>query len=273
MNKKPEITWSELSALPDVQKGCEHLHVALEQLRTHGDLVRVLSRYVHFNAPFGAGVAHLASAVAQRPDLFGDPNTIEHYLSDRSYEVAAPLFAAAIDEFGGESAKYQPHRTLAQNTVQAVGKFFGYNGASFKSLIDPNAETIIAMEGAKSGYGIGQVIDENALFQNMGFHIGSEQLAGEEFRIIDTFLRREHPALVSHMEMVDPEISDVQTYIWIALHTTVEDEHAELAFRAANLALRYYRGDQEPYEMRKQIVKGFVDFVKLQTEFLESIGK
>lgn len=274
MTNKPDITWlADLQPLPQSRGGCEQLRLALGQLRTHEDLLRILGRYVHFNAPFGAGVAHLASQVAVRQDLFGDETESVPMISDRSYDIAAQIFAAAVEEFCGSSPEHnQSHRRLAQDALRAAGKHFGYKGAALSKIVEPNRETDMAMQRAKSGYGIGQNMDEETLLQGIGFHIGSEQLAGEEFRIFDTFLREEHADLVRYMESVDPEVSNVQTYIWFKLHTTVEDEHADHAFQAANLALRYYRGHQDVGAVKERIIDGFINFADVQTNFLTHIG-
>lgn len=268
------ISWpTDLQPIPHVNDGCEQLRVTLHHLRTKEDLLRVLGQYIQFNAPFGAGVASLAGQVAVRRDLFGDSNEPIDIVSDRSSEIAAHIFAAAVEEFCGCSPQHsQSHRRLAQQALKAAGKFFGYKPDSLNVIVEPTRATESSTQKVQRGYGIGHRMNENALLHGIGFHIGSEQLAGEEFRIFDSFLRQEHHDLVEYMETVDPEISDVQTYIWFRLHTTVEDEHADHAVKAANLALQYYRGKQKVDAVKSRIVQGVAHFAKVQTDFIKRIA-
>src|SRR5437868_5396474 len=73
---------------------------ALDRIQTGEQLLRLLGRYIQFNAIFGSGVAHLAGEIGARTDLFRDSDDPVPVLADRSVEVAAAVFFAAIDEFG-----------------------------------------------------------------------------------------------------------------------------------------------------------------------------
>lgn len=273
---RPTISFNEdLSQVPRISEGRESLRLALERSTTKHDVLHLLTQYVHFNAPFGAGVARLASDLAARPELFGDPSCdADDVLSDRSYDVAALVFAAAIEEFCGEIPRHpESHRELAKNVLHSVADFCGYSSSAQRYLFQPTASTVLARRRAEQMYGIGAPSTEGELFRSMGFHMGSERLAGDEFRLIDASLRRQHPDLVEHMERPDPAIGGIRAYTWIKIHTTVEDIHAEKAFWAANLALGWCRGVLTPPEVKECLVRGFTEFVALQADFMGHIGE
>ncbi|HLD71853.1 MAG TPA: hypothetical protein VI873_04565 [Candidatus Peribacteraceae bacterium] len=269
MSNPTTPSWSaELEPLRQESNRC--LSIVLGQVQTKEDLLRVLGQYAAFNGPFGAGVAQLASQVAVHQDLFKDPQESVSVLADRSGEIAKHIFAAAVDEFGGADARYPSHRTLAQYAVKGAGKFLGYEKTSLNAKLAPNETTLQAVEKVKTGYGFGASLDQWELLKSIGFHLGSEYLAGDEFRIIDAFLRERFPDLVASMETVSPEIAAIATSTWIKVHTTVEDEHAAHAVTAANLALEY---QEDPEYAKALITRGMQNFAKIQREFLAHMGE
>src|SRR5262249_23504728 len=109
-------------------------------------LVSLLHRYVQFNSVFGAGVANLAGQIAIRRDIFRDTDEPVIALSDRSTEVAASIFYAAIDEFGDPTAPHRPtHRTLAQALLVGAAQFFGFGPAVLVEMLVAHAPTQAAM--------------------------------------------------------------------------------------------------------------------------------
>src|SRR5205814_1694141 len=134
------------------------------------------------------------------------------------------------EEFSGPSAGTEgTHRLLAQAALKVAGSFFGYDLAVFNALTRPHRHTVAAIRKVCDGYGINQSMDERKLFCALGFHLGSELLADEEFRILDNFLRANHPDLVDFMESTgvpgaseqttDAPNKAVQTgaYVWIRI--------------------------------------------------------
>lgn len=239
------------------------------------DLLRLLGRYIHFNSVFGGGVANLAGEIAVRQDLFRDPDEAVTHLADRSADVAADIFFAAVDEFDDRSTPQRDtHRTLAQATLKATGRFFGYEATALNALIAPNEATRTAIGSVCEGYGLNQVVDERKLFQAIGFHAGSEILADEEFRILDEHLRANRPELVAYLEKKQVEIGGVRhaAYWWIHIHTSVEADHFEFAARGANHALQYYAGEQSPDQVKAWIIAGFQQFGEVQTTFMEGLS-
>jgi hypothetical protein len=249
---------------------------SLQQIEDSADLLRVLGRYIHFNATFGGGVANLAGEIAVRQDLFRDPEEPIDILADCSIEVASNIFAAAVDEFDERSTRYHDtHRTLAKATLKATGAFCGYDTAALNAAVRPDEATLTAIRKVRHGYRVGQRVEEAGLFQGMGFHLGSELLADEEFRILDGYCRASQPELAAFLENTKIEIGGEQhaAYYWIRIHTSVEADHFEFAVQGANLALRCYAGTADRARVKAWILQGFQEFADVQTDFMQSLLK
>jgi hypothetical protein len=72
----------------------------------------------------------------------------------------------------------------------------------------------------------------------MGFHVGSEILADQEFTIIDAVLKAERPEMVRALEAMKVEVlgANHNAYYWIRIHTGVEAEHFDAALKGVNNA-------------------------------------
>src|SRR2546428_3457420 len=128
---------------------------ALERTGRGEELLCALSRYIHFNSLFGGGVANLAGEIAARQDLFRDADEPVEMAADRSVEVAAGIFFAAIDEFGGHSKiQRSTHRGMAQATLKATGCFFDLSPSQLNELAKPSASTLVAIREVRDGYRI-----------------------------------------------------------------------------------------------------------------------
>jgi hypothetical protein len=244
---------------------------ALNWIANSDDLVCILGRYVHFNCVFGSGVANLAGEVAARRDLFRDLNDEIEPLADRSVEVAADIFFAAVDEFGDRGTFHRStHRSLAQATLKAIKLFFGYEQGAFNKIINPNKPTFAAICKVGNNYGINQAMDEKKIFRAIGFHMGSEILADEEFGVLNRYLRARYADLVEYLQATRIKINNIEhpCYLWIQAHTTVEADHFCAAKAGADLALRYYAGQQGHSRIKHWIMEGFKEFATIQAEFM-----
>lgn len=271
-NTRQTIDRSDLEQVLALHSGNSIFKQALERIRTGADLLGTLSWYIYFNSIFGSGVANLAGEIGARQNLFRDPDESLEIASDRSVEVAARFFFAAIDEFGG-AAHRSTHRTLAQATLKGSGSFLGYEIAALNQIVEPNVRTLTAIDKVQDGYAINQHVDEQKLFRAIGFHMGSEVLADEEFNILDSFLRAEHADLVEHLKRARVSINGVEVaaYHWIQIHTTVEADHFDAAMLGANLALRYYAGAESQARIKEWILDGFREFAAIQTDFMNGL--
>jgi len=268
------IEREDLTLILNQYSGNKFLTKALNGLTNNEELLRVLARYVQFNSPFGGGVANLAGEIAVRQDLFRDQKELLGIIADRSVEVASKIFSAAIDEFGDQATPHMDtHRTLAQATLKGAGKFFGYSPAALNNIIWINQATFEAIGKVRNGYLISQSPDEYGIFHAMGFHMGSEILADEEFRMLDSFLREKYPELVYYLQKNEVRIGAVQraTYYWVSRHTTVEAEHFAAAIVGSNVALQYYAGQESLGQIKEWILEGFAEFASVQGEFMEGL--
>lgn len=268
---------ADLQQLLASHPGNSTFEQALGSIQNGRDLLRMLSCYIYFNSIFGSGVANLAGEIGAQQGLFRDSDEPMGIAADRSVEVAARIFFAAVDEFGvgGGTAKGRStHRTLAQATLKATGSFLGYDVAAMNEIVEPNARTLIAIDQVRDGYALNQAVDAEKIFRAIGFHMGSEVLADEEFNILDKFLRTQHAELVDHLERTKVTINEVQVsaYHWIQIHTTVEADHFDAALLGANLALRYYYGRPEARSGFKEcILSGFAEFAATQADFMNGL--
>ena len=113
-NKQIKIEKVDVQKVLSSYQGSSYFQKTLDQ-STEQDISPTVIKYVYFNRLFGAGVAYLSSRLALQTSLFNDPNETSKLWSDRSMEVAACVFAAAIDEFGDRGLPSHPtHRTMAQ---------------------------------------------------------------------------------------------------------------------------------------------------------------
>lgn len=271
-----QIGRPDLQPVLENHPGNTHLRAAFEKATEPRQLLSVLGRYVQFNSAFGAGLANLAGEIAARQGLFVDPEEPVRLLSDRAADVASDFFYAAVDEFDDRATPWRDtHRTLAQATVKGVGLHFGFRLDELDQLIAINDETRASMARVFDGYGVGAHLEERALFEAMGFHVGSEVLADREFVVIDEALRRTRPDLVAALEAMRVEILGARhnAYYWIRIHTGVEAEHFDAALRGVNRALAYYAGRQEPAQVKAWMLGGFERFARVQAGFMAALGE
>ena len=238
-------------------------------------LLKILVRFVYFNSVFGGGVANLAGEIAVRQQLFRDKAEEIYAVGDRSVQIASAVFFAAIDEFGDtSSASRFTHRALAQATLKGMVQYYGCSVGEADELVRPNVAVEEAITRVKQGYLLNQVVDERKIFRGLGFHMGSEIFADEEFNILNTLLNKKYSELVAHLRRERVSVSDSvhPAYAWIHIHTMVEMDHFQFATLGANRALRYYSGPLKGAELKDLVIDGFKEFAEVQTFFMEHIA-
>ncbi len=229
-----KISNEELENIAAQYEGRTFFAKALE----HADIFKTLTSYIAFNAVFAGSVLKLAGRLANERIFKEGP-------LDASHDVAAYVFNAAIDEF-----KHPIHRRLAQQTLLETGEYVGV-----KSL-DLRKDLVVCCDVASK-------YDDKNLFKAIGFHLGSEFFADQEFNTLDQVITKNHPGLVAHLKKH-------KAYAWIAIHTIVEKDHFNNALSAANAALEYQIGER--YQ-KSDILSGFSTFGKTQQDFMESLWK
>jgi hypothetical protein len=160
-------------------------------------------------------------------------------------------------------------------TVKGMGSFFGYEPQALNDVIKINRTTEGAIPRVFEGYGIGAKLDEERLFRGMGFHVGSEILADQEFVIIDRALRARHPDMVASLEAMKVPVSGEKhnAYYWIRIHTGVEAEHFDAALKGVNNALRFYAGERAPSQVKSWILEGMRQFAGVQSDFMTGLAE
>jgi len=270
------VTRPDLDDALRAHQGEAALDRALEAASTGERLFQILGRYVQFNAAFGPGVANLAGEIGARPWLFQDPDEPLLFAADRAAHVASDFFYAAVDEFDDRATPWRDtHRTLAQATLKGLAAHLALDTGRLNRLLQPDGSAQRAQGEVFEGYGIGAALSEEALFQAMGFHTGSEILADREFTQIDAYLRRAHPDVVQALTPMKVEMAGEQhdAYYWIRIHTGVEIEHFDAALKGANNALRYYAGETDRAALKGYVLGGFRRFAEVQAAFMAELAR
>lgn len=238
-------------------------------------LLRFLGRYISWNGHFGSGVSYLAAKIGRSKPLFLDPEERLEAAADRSTHVASYFFDAARDEFDDGATPYRDtHRTLAQATLKGTVAYLGISEARANEMLRDPAWLRRLNERVHQGYGLGTPDAYGPIFRAMGFHLGSEILADEEFSLLDGDLRERRPDLVKQLLQMRVEVAGQghPAYYWIGVHSGlgggVEMDHFEWAVGGVRSGLSLIPADLRE-EMREEVLEGFVDFARNHTEFFE----
>ncbi len=244
-------------------------------------LVRFFARYISWNGFFGSGVATLAGKIGRARRLFIDPAEPFLPAADRSVLVASYFFDAARDEFDDhESTERDPHRNLAQAFLKGLAEL-ALPDASPAQCNELTADPLwlTALNGAVgTGYGAYRADDLPTLFSAMGYHLGSEILADQEFSIIDEILSSMGGDLVRRLQATSIRIGPEEhnAYVWIKIHSgtggAAEADHFAWASQGANLALQYVDAALHD-DLCRQLERGFVAFAHDQREFFDQVNK
>lgn len=246
--------------------------------------VRFLGRYTSWNGFFGSGVATLAGKIGRCRGLLLDPQQPVKSLADRSVYVASFFFDAARDEFDDRDTVHRDtHRCLAQSTLKGLIDEARTSG----TLKNDDAVNVLLEEPdwlnalnkrVARGYGASSDDDLPALFNSIGYHLGSELLADQEFSTIDATMRAESPALVEHLKTTKVNVAgqDHVAYQWISIHSGhgggAEADHFEWATQGAKLAFRFVPAAQHA-ELKHHLHRGFVKFAADHLEFFQRVNE
>ena len=249
--------------------------------QSDASVLRFLYRYAHWNGYFGCGVATLSGQIGRSRGLFVDASQPYPELADRSVLVASYFFDAARDEFDDrDTAHRDTHRDLAQAMV--LGTIASLVDAG---LPDPSVRTELRLpvwlealgHRVAAGYGNGTADVAPVLFRAMGYHLGSEVLADQEFTLLDRGLKEVRPDLVASLSSRTVRIGEIDhnAYAWIRIHSggggAVEADHFEWAVRGVNRAFAYTPPAARE-AMVNQVHRGFMDFAADHEEFFASVN-
>ncbi|MDP2339431.1 MAG: hypothetical protein Q8O67_00625 [Deltaproteobacteria bacterium] len=244
--------------------------------------LRFLSRYTTWNRCFGSAVAMLAGRIGRARDAFVDDAEALPLLNDRSVVVASWFFDAARDEFNDRETKNHrdTHRCLAQALVKGFIEVQIESGAltttTAAAQLDEPIWLKVIQARVFSGYGDGYSVERPFLFRSMGYHLGSEVLADQEFTIIDRSLRKHMPAVVEQLLERKVRIGDQEhtAYQWLRIHSSlgnaVEADHFAWAIKGVDEAFRYSpKGEHQ--SLKDEVLAGFVDFSRDQRAFFAKV--
>lgn len=249
--------------------------------QSDASLLRFLHRYAHWNGYFGSGVATLSGKIGRSRGLFLDASQPYPELADRSVWVASYFFDAARDEFDDrDTAHRDTHRDLAQAMVRGTIASFvdaGLPDASVRAELRLPVWLEALGHRVAGGYGNGTPDVAPIVFRAMGYHLGSEVLADQEFTILDRGLRAANPALVADLLQRTVRIgeTDHNAYAWIRIHSgggaAVEADHFKWAVRGVNHAFAHTAPAARD-AMVHQVQRGFRDFAADHAEFFASVN-
>jgi hypothetical protein len=255
-----------LQALVDFEAARQRVRDRLAGLKEPPALLRFFVHYASWNGHFANGVAALASLLGNGRDLFREAG-LPRAVSDRSNYIASYFFDAARDEYDDHiNPARDSHRCMAQASLLAMAAYFKLGDEALDAP-DP-AELEAVNDGVMAGY-TGQPGRAQSLvaqvFWAIGYHLGSELLADQEFSIIDAHLREAWPELVHHLMRTTVELAGGQhrCYAWVGVHSGhgggVEADHFDYALDGARSALRYLASEHHPAALQA-LQQGFQAF-------------
>ena len=213
-----------------------------------------LLAYAFWNGRVANGVSSLAAFIGEQKNLFKDPH-LPNVVADRSNYIASFVFDAAREEYDDQMEHHRDtRRCLGQATIMGAAQYFGIDLASmqepqwlhaFHNSVRAGYLGLspLAIDAARENLLPAELL--HRIFQGMGYHLGNELLADREFSILDTFLRTQQPALVSHLLGFTTAFAGGKHrgYAWIGLHNSTSgeappsDQHFQHALQGVNEAL------------------------------------
>lgn len=277
------VTTSELQQLCDFQQHQHRVRATLAQaLGSPAARLRFMGRYASWNGFFGSGVAAFAGKIGRSRGCFVDATQPLAAIADRSVYVASFFFDAARDEFDDRDTVHRDtHRCLAQSMLKGAidhaRQTQALDDAELTSLLADPAWLSALNARVATGYGNGTPDDLEHIFAGIGYHLGSELLADQEFSIIDQTLHEMTPELVTWLKDARVNIAgqEHRAWQWIAIHSGhgggAEADHFEWATQGARLAFRFVPESRHEI-LRTYLHRGFRDFARDHQEFFERVN-
>jgi len=226
--------------------------------------VRFLHRFVLFNDALAARVPFLAGLIHLTPNIFLDRSEHIDFCRQANGRVAAYVAEAARDEYQLDANRNGVHQHLSQLFLNgALAHYQVDRGAFDREHPLPPALTVI-LEEARTVF-LGER-SAQTIFRALGFHVGLEFFAHQEFNLVDAWLRARRPDLVQALEA-----GEAGSYTWLALHTVVEIGHYRAGLEALKSALRFYHDAEGRPAMAQLIKGGLAAFVDLQSRYYDAI--
>lgn len=238
----------------------------LDAISSDAGLLRFLHRFVLFNDALAARVPFVAGLIHLSPDLFLEPEPGVAFCRQANGRVAAYVAEAAADEYRLVEGQDTVHQHLSQIFLNGVLAHFGVDCRGFDGN-NPFPPALAEMlKEVREKFLLDR--EPETIFAALGFHVGLEFFAHQEFNLVDAHLRQNYPELVAALTEAT---SKGQAYSWLAIHTVVEIGHYRAGLRALTTALHYYREPTDAPKMAERIKEGFSAFVDLQSRYYDAI--
>lgn len=245
----------------------ELLRRRLAGLRSTDELVCFLHRFLHFNDALAARVPFLAGLIHLHPELFADPGDIEEFCRRRNARVSAYIAEAANDEYRMTSAGTLVHQRLSQLFFKAVLEHYAMRGSDFdKAHPMPQAVATLLDEARTRFFDDARL---ETVCRAIGFHVGLEFYADQEFNLVDTYLRHRHEGLMA--ALLGRFDGEPAAYLWMSLHTVVEVGHYRAGLAAVEDAVRFCVPREMAPRVQEWILEGLAAFADLQRRFYECV--
>jgi hypothetical protein len=245
------------------------------------DLLQFFNEYAKWNSYFAGGVAQLVANIASAEELFMEPNQ-PRALADRAQYIASFIFDAARDEFDDHiNRQRDPHRSLAQAMLHGLAtkdNLMHVLDAPTPGWLIDLCDVVVPSYG-----GMDRIFEIDAIFYGMGYHLGSELLADQEFSIIDKYMREEQTKTFEYLKLHSASLADAthRDYAWIAVHSGTdggaEADHFAWALEGINKALELQTGIWNGAELKERcivmLLEGFKSFEADHEEFFNTVGQ
>jgi len=255
-----------VSAAIEAAPNRQRLQRQVDAIEGPTSLVRFLHRFVLFNDALAARVPFVAGLIHLTPDIFLEPAEGVAFCRQANARVAAYVAEAASDEYRVDADQFDVHQLLSQNFLNGALGFLGVDRGRFDR--DHPLPTVLhdIIDEARSKFLTER--SDRAIFRALGFHVGLEFFAHQEFNLVDSWLRTSNPALVAALRVGRGKGCD---YDWLAIHTVVEIGHYRAGLEALKTALLFYHDPEQRPAMAELIKEGFNAFVDLQSRYYDAI--
>lgn len=230
-----------------------------------------MQRFVRYSAAYSHSVPALCSTIG-KSQQFLDPAATIPGNADRSMDVAAKVFSAAIEEFRDPRTGVS-HRTLAFTLLDTLADYAGLSAAAVERAAIAESWLADRVAAVQACY---RADPENLadMVRAMGFHAAAETVGGNEFSIINAVLfssqRQGRFGQFIRRQKVRFEAGVVSPWYWIVIHGTAATEgvelgHADDAIQALNQAVRYSAASEG--EVIAWAGQGIRQLAAIQTQF------
>lgn len=226
----------------------------------------LLHRFLIFNDALAARVPYLAGRIHLTPDVFVAAADGTGFCAQRNAQIAAHVAEAANDEYRFSPGSNMVHQHLSQDFFRAAFAYFGERAGQFEALHPVTATLTALISEARTKFF--DTLGAPALFAALGFHVGLEFFANEEFNLVDSFLNEAYPRLVEAMKSGEAQSNP---YLWLSLHTVVEIGHYRAGLEAVREALELYCDQAAAPLMADHLLGGLEAFADLQLRYYQAV--